>query len=347
MASINELNEIYKMELRKHIKSEKQVVFFEQNKMMYLLQAKKKLEELEQKWNGHYHIFVIKEAKERIIMSLVIIDKLVNHYVTRKILEPKLSKYLDIRNVATRKNMGVQEGRRLLRKYMVKMKNRYGTFSLLKIDISKYFYHISHEKLLSMMESDLEEREYCILKNILSSTNEEYVNETIQSFQRDLPIYERGVGLPIGNMTSQFLAIYYLNRIDHKIIHDYHIPCYVRYMDDFILLHQDREYLKEVKRKIEQELNEIYQLKMNERKTKITSSKEGVVFLGYHYQVKHNKILVTLPQERKKRVRNQVKMWKKKTREEVFASYQSLKSNRVGKKYYQKWMEMGLNEFKN
>lgn len=55
-------------------------------------------------------------------------------------------------------------------------------------------------------------------------------------------------------MTSQFLSVFYLNELDHKIIHDYHIPNYVRYMDNFILIHQDKKYLKEIFSKIKNEL---------------------------------------------------------------------------------------------
>ena len=82
----------------------------------------------------------------------------------------------------------------------------------------------------------------------------------------DLPYYYPGKGLPIGNMTSQFLSIYYLNRLDHKIVHDYKIPCYVKYMDDFILIHQDKEYLKEICKKIENELNDVYKLDINKKR---------------------------------------------------------------------------------
>ena len=55
---------------------------------------------------GKYNIFMIKSPKYRIVMSLDISDKIVNHYVARFILMPKLERYLDFRNVATRKNLG-------------------------------------------------------------------------------------------------------------------------------------------------------------------------------------------------------------------------------------------------
>ena len=56
-------------------------------------------------------------------------------------------------------------------------------------------------------------------------------------------------------MTSQFLSIFYLYQLDHKIVHDYHIKYYVRYMDDFVLIHENKEYLEEVFLKIKNELD--------------------------------------------------------------------------------------------
>lgn len=108
-------------------------------------------------------------------------------------------------------------------------------------------------------------------------------------------------------MTSQFLSIYYLNRLDHKIIHDYKIKYFVRYMDDFILIHQDKEYLKEIKEKIEQELKDIYKLQLNKNKTNITTSKEGFIFLGYRFRVINNKTIINISNSTLKRVKKRIK----------------------------------------
>lgn len=55
---------------------------------------------------GEYEIFLISKLKLRIVISLKVMDKIINHFVTRYILEPKLTKYLDIRNIATKKRYG-------------------------------------------------------------------------------------------------------------------------------------------------------------------------------------------------------------------------------------------------
>lgn len=191
---------------------------------------------------------------------------------------PKLEKYLDYRNVATRKNMVSDYAIRLAKKYLETMKKN-DEFYVLKLDISKYFYSIDHEALKSFLKKDLTDEEYKIVCNIIDSTNESYINEKIKNFQRDdLPYYVKGKGLPIGNMTSQFLSIFYLSFLDHYIIHDLHLTKMIRYMDDYIIFHKDKDYLKECLSKIVDKLGKEFKLKCNPKKTKIVKASQGFVF---------------------------------------------------------------------
>lgn len=75
----------------------------------------------------------------------------------------------------------------------------------------------------------------------------------------------------------------------------------------FILIHQDKEYLKEIKEKIEQELNDIYKLQLNKNKTNITNSKEGFIFLGYRFRVINNKAIINISNSTLKRVKKRIK----------------------------------------
>lgn len=95
----NDLLNIYD-EISKNVKNKKKLYNFEKNKMQNITIALNKINNFDKE---KYNIFLIKEPKERIVMSLNIIDKIINHYVARTILIPKLEKYLDIRNTATRK----------------------------------------------------------------------------------------------------------------------------------------------------------------------------------------------------------------------------------------------------
>lgn len=79
-------------------------------------------------------------------------------------------------------------------------------------------------------------------------------------------------------MTSQILAIFYLNDLDHYIKEELKIKYYIRYQDDFCLMHPSKQYLKECKRKIEDFLTK-EKLKLNQ-KTRIYSNKNNYLFLG-------------------------------------------------------------------
>ena len=79
-------------------------------------------------------------------------------------------------------------------------------------------------------------------------------------------------------MTSQILAIFYLNDLDHYIKEELKIKYYIRYQDDFCLMHPSQQYLKECKRKIDDFLTK-EKLKLNQ-KTRIYSNKNNYLFLG-------------------------------------------------------------------
>ena len=100
---VNLLN-IYEQEISKNVKNKKKLVKFEINKVQNITNI---IDMLNRGKIGHehYNIFLIYEPKCRLVMSLSIKDKIINHFVTRYALEAKLIKYLDLRNVATRKGM--------------------------------------------------------------------------------------------------------------------------------------------------------------------------------------------------------------------------------------------------
>ena len=317
---LKDITDIYENEVRKNTKNKLKIYNFEKYKMQNINYIYTYINNYNNNYLCKYNIFLITKPKFRIVMSLNIKDKVINHYITRKILIPKLTKYLDHRNVATRKNMGTSYGRKLLKSYIEKNK-KYKNFYVLRLDISKYFYSIDHNILKSMLYDKLEEKEYNFICDILSSTNYDYINEKIDYLKEKykkrypnnkseidkLPYYEFGKGLPIGNMTSQFLSIFYLNELDHKIIHDYKIKYFLQYMDDFVLIDKDKEKLQKVYNFIEKELLEKYKLKLNYKKCKITSIQDGFVFLGYNYKVINNKTIIKPTKEVKNRIRKRIK----------------------------------------
>ena len=236
-------------------------------------------------------------------------------------------------NVATRINKGTHYGIKYLKKYLNKLKG--STIYALKFDISKYFYNINHEILINLLKKKIKDRDAInILTNIINSTDRSYINKQINLLKekeiqkvkqsnlnekiklqrieeiKRIPLYEKGKGLPIGNMTSQILAIFYLNELDHFIKEKLHIKCYIRYMDDGVLLSNDKEYLKYCLKEIERIVNK-YKLKLNNKTKVINVSKEGIDFLGFKFYIINNKLIMKVRNDTKKRFKRKMKAIKK------------------------------------
>ncbi len=329
--SINDINEIYK-KVRSNTKNKYKIYKFEEFYSINIARVKKVFDD--NNYNGGiYNIFLIREPKYRIIMSQSIFDKLINHVVACKFLLPVLDKSLINTNVATRKGKGTHYGIKYLKKYLNELKG--STIYALKFDISKYFYSIDHSILIKLLKSKIKDK--CvinILTNIINSTDREYVNDEINKLKEKellkvkksnlnekiksqrieeiqrIPLYEQGKGLPIGNMTSQILAIFYLNELDHYIKEKLKIKYYIRYMDDGVLLSNNKEYLKYCLEEI-QKLIKKYQLKLNNKTKIINVTKEGIDFLGFRFYIINNKLIMKVRNDIKKRFKRKMKAIKK------------------------------------
>lgn len=207
---------------------------------------------------GPYVTFKIMEPKERLIVSQQMSDKLVNHLVSRYILHPALLPCLIDTNVASREGKGTKAGLEYYQKFRRICKNKYEKYYILKCDVKKFFSSIDHDILKQKLKKRIKDKDALnIVFKIIDSNKK---------------------GLGIGNMSSQVLAIFYLNDLDHYIKEELKIKYYVRYQDDFILFHNSKEYLKECLEKIKEFLaNEKLQLNS---KTRIYNSNGNIVFLG-------------------------------------------------------------------
>ena len=250
-----------------------------------------------------YNIFFIKEKKYRLILSNNIYDKIYNHLVSNIILS-KLDKYLIDNNVASRNNKGVRYARYLLHEYLYKLKRNNKKFYILKFDIKKYFFNIDHDILITKLSKYLDNKELMIISNIINSTNLDYINNRINyinfKYKLDLPLYNYNKGISIGSVCSQILAIFYLNDFDHLIKEKLGCKYYIRYIDDGIILMDNKEKLKKVFDVLKKEIKD-YKLEFNS-KTKIYNSYEGFSFLGISYYVFNNKIIKRISKRNKKKI---------------------------------------------
>ena len=95
--------------------------------------------------------------------------------------------------------------------------------------------------------------------------------------------------MPLGNLTSQFLANVYLHELDHFAKHFLKVKYYLRYVDDFVILHPNKEVLEVYKQEIDMFLQHKLKLKLHPLKSKIIPFNKGITFLGfrvfYHHQL--------------------------------------------------------------
>lgn len=317
--NVNDIIDIYEKEVSVNTKNKSKVYNFEKNKIENIYDIKNIIESDNYKITK-YNVFTINNPKYRMVMSLNMKDKIINHYVARFILLPKLNKYLDIRNCATRKNMGYDYAIKLLKRY-IECNKKYGKFYILKIDISKYFYSIDHNILKELLKDKLNEEEYKIVSRIIDSTNESYINKIIINIKNNLlikdknrcneinklPLYKYNKGLPIGNMTSQILSIFYLYKLDYYIINNLKLKYLLKYMDDYIIISNNKDKLKKALNEIEYILNKKYKLNINKNETNIYDSYHGFEYLGYMFYIRNNKTIIKIKSSNKRRRDNNIK----------------------------------------
>ena len=96
--------------------------------------------------------------------------------------------------------------------------------------------------------------------------------------------------MPLGNLTSQFFANVYLNELDHFVKHKLKSKYYIRYVDDFVILHNNYKILERYKKLISKFLIENLKIELHQDKSKIIKLKNGVSLLGYRVYY-HHKLL--------------------------------------------------------
>lgn len=210
-----------------------------------------------------YSEFKVYEPKERIIQTTSFKDKVVQHSLCDNVIMPRLESVFLYDNCAGQKGKGTLFGLERLSQQMLQFYERYGhTGYILKCDIRKFFYSISHEQLKDIVAYHFgHDPDICWLCNLFIDSTE-------------------GKGIPLGNQINQGFALLYLDGMDRLIKYELGIEYYGRYMDDFYLIHPSKEYLKYCLEVITAYL-ETLDLSLN-GKTQIFPFKNGVNYLGFH-----------------------------------------------------------------
>lgn len=208
--------------------------------------------------HGQYRKFIIADSKRREIQAAPFRDRIVHQCVVAA-LEPLYERTFIFDSYACRKGKGTHAA--IARFERFARSSRYA----LMMDISKYFASIDHLTLLAILERSVRDaRLFALCRLIIESCE-----------------CAPGVGIPIGNLTSQLFSNIYLNELDQFVKHALRARRYVRYMDDFALLHDDKGYLRAMKDEITAFLAARLALTAHPHKVRIDATARGVAFLGY------------------------------------------------------------------
>jgi retron-type reverse transcriptase len=223
---------------------------------------------------GAYKIFTILEPRPRMISAAPYRDRVVHHALCSQIM-PIFEATFILDSYANRTGFGTHRAIRRFTKFA--RSSRY----ILQCDIKKYFASIDHEVLKSLLRRKIKCRDTLwLLDTIINNSNEQ--ESVVEYFPGDniLTPIQRRRGLPIGNLTSQFFANVYLNGLDHFAKQNLHVKKYLRYVDDFAFLSDDREFLVDVRLAVEDYLAGL-RLKIHPVKSQLFETKYGANFLGF------------------------------------------------------------------
>jgi retron-type reverse transcriptase len=244
--------------------------------------------------HGGYQAFNICDPKPRNIHKANVCDRLIHRAVYR-ILYPFFERIFIPDSFSCRLDKGTHKALKRFKDFCyIVSKNNTKTCWILKCDIRKFFANINHKILKNILA------EYIPDKNILW-----LLSEIIDSFYAVKP----GVGLPLGNLTSQLLVNIYMNNFDQFVKHKLKAKYYIRYADDFIVLSCDKKWLEGLIYRIKSFLDNDLGLLMPPDKIFIKTLFSGVDFLGWINFVDH-RILRT-----KTKIRMFKKIEKNKTKE--------------------------------
>ena len=184
---------------------------------------------------------------------------------------------------------------------------------MFKADIKQYFQTVDHAVLLGIIRKRIADKSILWLIQAILDNH----HETL------------GKGMPLGNWTSQFFANIYLNELDQFVKHDLQVRYYIRYVDDFVILHRSRYILLGYMKKINTFLKETLQLTLHPDKCKIIPVSSGIPFLGfrifyYHKLVRKRnlrKILIRLANSFEEYSGGNISAWEVLAKLEAWKSY--------------------------
>lgn len=245
---------------------------------------------------GPYTTFSIYSPKPRMISAAPFRDRVVHHALIA-VVGPLLERTFIDETWANRAGKGTHKAIRKYQEYLRRFR------FVMKCDIRKFFPSIDHLILESLLRKNISCPETLwLIDAIIDNSNVQ--EEHVHYFPGDdlFTPFERRRGLPIGNLTSQFFANYYLNFLDHYVKEVLRCKGYLRYVDDFVLFSDSKAALWEWKKAIGEYLQG-FRLLLNPKRTEVYPAIEGKCFLGQRVFRSHRLLPSANVRKAKRRIR--------------------------------------------
>ena len=238
---------------------------------------------------GKHREFYVYVPKVRQIKALPFKDRVLQHAVNN-VLEPIFDKKFDVHSYACRKGKGGHQASNTLKKWLYNAEKQGVQLYCLKCDIRKYFDSVHLKTLYNIVKRKIKDKKLLwLIRQIL-----------------ELKTKERGI--PIGNLTSQMLANVYLNELDKFVKSQLKVKKYMRYMDDFLILADNKEDLHMYLKEITSFLDNALKLELN-HKTRIFPVKLGVEFVGYIHYANYIKVRTSTWKREKKSIKTALRQF--------------------------------------
>lgn len=268
--------------------------------------------------HGGYQAFKINDPKPRDIHKATVKDRLLHHAIYRK-LYPFFDKTFIADSYSCRIDKGTHKSLARFLHFSRKVsKNNAKTCWILKCDIKKFFANIDHKVLIKILHEYIPDKNMnWLLENVIASFSTEN---------------KPGVGLPLGNLTSQLFVNVYMNKFDQFVKHKLKVRYYIRYADDFVVFSKDKEYLENIILIMRKFLEKELKLELHPDKVFIKTLASGLDFLG----------MINFPEYKILRTKTKRKMLK-----EISKKYQHSRDNFISAEYFDQSLQSCLGLLKH
>ena len=246
---------------------------------------------------GRSIAFIVDKPVKREIFAADFRDRVIHHFIYNYI-SPVFEKIFINDCYSCRVGKGTHYGIKRMNHFILSCSQNYTKDCyILKLDIKGYFMSINKNQLFKLVKEELLRQSlkigfdlhlvlYLVKETIFNDPRENCIIKGKKTDWAGLPqtkslfFAKANCGLPIGNLTSQLFGNIYLNKFDHWVKHNLKIKHYGRYVDDFVLIHENKDYLQSCIQQISNYLKETIALKLHPDKIYFQHYSKGLKYIG-------------------------------------------------------------------